>query len=80
MIQVCEKERERVSPLWITLDLALAFIKLGKGVPVHLGGDPKADLGDSGEIISLGWPGYTLRFSQRSWWKWLGTTVYRPPC
>lgn len=46
--------RENVVPWQIThQDLTSPFIKLKSGLPVHLGVDPRADLGPSGGIISL---------------------------
>ena len=36
----------------------------------HPGGDPRADQGHTGEIISLIWLGNVLVSPQRSWYKW----------
>lgn len=38
---------------------------------------PKADLGKTGELTSICWPGNA---SRQRWWKWLGNRMSGPPC
>lgn len=65
--------RDRVGSLDIQEELGVQPLLLhtwgGVLGHVYLGSDPRADLGHTEEITSLGWLGNAMESSQRRWWR-----------